>query len=38
VTEKWRDRLRLALIIGAGFVLAVALTAVTYWIWPPPPT
>ena len=25
---------RLVLIIAAGFILAVALTALTYWIWP----
>ena len=30
------QRVQLVLVIVAGFILAIVLTAVTYWMWPPP--
>jgi hypothetical protein len=34
--QEWMKRVQLVLVIVMGFIVAIALTALTYWIWPPP--
>jgi preprotein translocase subunit SecE len=37
MTEKQMlRRVLLVLVIVAGFIVAIALTALSYWMWPPP--